>query len=419
MQKSVSELYSDYISTTKLTNSNELVQMIMSGYIAQVKNLCKSMIHFDRLDVAEYENELMKILIRDYMVPFGDSMFDHFVVFGLMPFVLVKETIQYQNIKETFKIPKALELGSYEITTIMTKNYKKEYLIHINNVVKQPEIYLCISKYRKGPSVTWSDMCDSECGILYHEWKKLKKHEQEISMLFKRATHPPLILQKLNNQMTQQNNLENFHYSLHSAQKLDHGFPIDTVPPIQESEETNCVYIPAHYEASKFQPHLDPSFLDMTPLIHAFYSSVDLTFKMPIQSSKSDASYMHSRSRSAVDEDRAKLAASTTQMIKDIDYNLRRVFELVFDHENEASDLKIMLPHRSLIDFDNIHFLHEEGVIDDEVARDEYVYVAGINPDRATKGKLIKRVPEDGRVDPLKSAIKRRRIKTNKGPLVT
>ena len=170
------------------------------------------------------------------------------------------------------------------------------------------------------------------------------------------------------------------------------------------------IIIPKFYEASKFQPSFSTDLMDMTQHRHQFYSSVDMAFGIPVQSAKVDASYMNSRSRSAVDEDRAKTNALIEHAKLDITLGLDEVFRKMYT--DEKGELEITLPHRTLIDFDNIFFLHREGVINDDHARDQYISIVGIHPKHATKGPLIRRdvegMPGDKAVKPAPSQLSHR-----------
>ena len=113
-----------------------------------------------------------------------------------------------------------------------------------------------------------------------------------------------------------------------------------------------------------------------------------MALKLPIQSSKRDGSTMNGKSQSSLDDDRSKMSAAFSQLIADISQGLQSAGSEIYPDENDCIEVK--LPHRTLLDFAAIDFLHLRGVISDDVAREEYINVVGIASHRTDKRvKLI------------------------------
>jgi len=62
--------------------------------------------------------------------------------------------------------------------------------------------------------------------------------------------------------------------------------------------------------------------------------------------------------------------------------------KIIYPDEDEF--VEISLPHRTLMDFEAIEFLHSRGVISDKVAIEEYTNVVGITKERVQKKMKMK-----------------------------
>lgn len=380
----------DLIYSTKLDILPGLIDMFNEGYVSTVKNMRKSLIRFELLEIPEFKNEVVMQMIKEHMIPFASDLHDTLTLLAIAPYVLVKRKIVCTYRTETMEVPICLPLGSYEVYTEYTKKFEKRYRIVLIGAMTQPKIHVLTSRFRKGPSEIDGQVCDSDCGIIYHEYARLRQRQCEVDALYRKATAQPIVIQAMNSaSTTTQDEIEQAQFSLNIHRKLDQGYEEPPQPELTYDHVNNVIVIPKRYEAARYQPAFPPELLNIAPFVHRFYGSVDMTFGIPVQSAKVDASYMNSRSRSAVDEDRTKTNAVIDHTKSDITLGLDKVLRQIF--QDEHRELDIYLPHRTLIDFDNIFFLHREGVIDDDHARDQYIGIVGIHPKHATKGRLIRR----------------------------
>jgi hypothetical protein len=275
-------------------------------------------------------------------------------------------------------IPICLEAGSFSVTAVLDETFSKSYIVKLFRLREQPTIHVIHSKFKSGPSATDGTVVDSEIGNLYKEWKRLDEKRRTSQDILNKIKNMPVYIQKHASASNGANPIPNFRYDELANLKVDFfGYEEKKVLEISRNEENLVAILPDEYTTCSFQPRFDTKLVDVSYEEQQFMMLVDMGLKMPHQYLKRDASSMHSsRSQSAVDEDRSKMATAFTQIIAEITHGIKQVFCLVYP--DETDDIIIHLPHRTLLDFDSIHFLHQRKVITDEVAHEEYMNVVGL-----------------------------------------
>jgi hypothetical protein len=392
------------VSSTTCNILNDLESMAIEGYTAIALENRMSFIEFNRLAIPETQNEIMLHIFKTFWTTFASEISRYYTILGICPFCIVDRKITFQNKTYQIKVPVALRLGSFSISSSIDLQLNVSYIIHhkgmlINESVKT---HVLSSSFRTGPSPYNASVVDSEFGILHQKWKLIQSRMKSEAEWFQKHMKHTVYIEHVTTASSRQHDVQITRYDEHLTSKINpYGYKEPVKPTIFHDEKNEVSIIPDDYIMSTRQPTVNLSMLDFERNDIEFKQLVDLALKIPLQRwSKTNIHGGNVNSEAALIEDRLKISAALSHAIVDITQALETVFLMIYP--DEPIPMAIDLPHRTLMDLQTIEFLHTRGVLSSQNAMVEYANVVGLVEEKSQNHEKLKKkqkVDEEKMID--------------------
>lgn len=374
----------------------DIERMCKTSYVSAARDYRKSILQIHKMNLVEQmqhdtNSVAMERWIREGMVPMACAVEANYSKFGLCPYRIVQRRM-YAGDDEGYKaragpyakqfrdvhVAVPMELGTYTVETLVDDQGVKQVLV----LDKQgdPIDTFVESQYRTGPSTTGPEF-DSEGGALVPEFRRLERRLQLAEKILDKHEKPVLFLRKEVAAASQQNDTENQRFDdLVERTRDEHGY-------LQEKEfqlqvKDGVVLLPPHINTTPYQPQ-PPARIDEAAAVEAFVKLVAAIYRVPPRKliPQGETTMSH-RSESAVDEDRGEMCAALNEIASDLVHAMEMITIRLF-----AVPIPMAITLRPQADRQVFHELHELGLIDDTVLRDEIFNLIGLPKSRGiTRG---------------------------------
>ncbi len=379
------------------TNSADIFKMMSRGYVRAVSDARMNLLQFDKLEAiyltGEKPSSLMDYIHKRFWAPFLADAYRHRTSIGICVFRIVEAEFEVESQMRKERVPEALPEGSFEVTpTINQETGNVEFSVsQISKFgARDDEVYVLHFIYKKGPS-PYSDIIDSDAGILLEEWKKLGAYETKEAALWNGYLRPWMYCQRTVMPTNVQHTVESARSNdlLNPEFRPDEsGFNGPSHPHIEFDERTGVAYVPIGHSLTKRsddQPSVQ-LFEQIKYREKQFHRLVDQTMSMSYQNIEADTGGLHSRSEAAVDEARASTTTTVSTIISDLSAAMQLVHSLIYSDSPEER-IVVSIPSRSLVTFKNLYDMLDKDLISQQVAAEEAGKISAIHSSRMNLGK--------------------------------
>lgn len=375
------------VSSSKCNILNDLELMAMEGYTAIALENRMSFIEFNRLALPDTQNEIMIHIFQTYWTKFASEISRYYTILGICPFCIVDRKVTFQNKTYQIKVPVALRLGSFSISTSIDLQFNVSYNIQHKGMLVNESVktHVLTSLFRTGPSPYNSLVVDSEFGIIHPKWKRIQSRMKSESEWFEKHLKHSVYIERVSTASSRQHDAQVVRYDEFLNTKINpFGYKEAIKPTIFHDEINEVSILPDDYVMSARQPSVNVSALDFERNDIEFKQLVDLALKIPLQRwSKTNIHGGNVNSEASLIEDRLKISATLSQSIVDVKHALETVFLMIYP--DEPVPMVIDLPHRTLMDLQTVEFLHTRGVLSSQSAMAEYANVVGLSEDKSSQ----------------------------------
>jgi len=363
---------------------DDLADMVHNGYIGAITRLRFNYIMLDTLEV----KEMKQFVIDEYWQTFVFDVYIYFTMIGICPYTFIDETVEIEGKKYIFKVPRALEMGSFGINVTQDHTLHKSYEIILNGQSKSKKVHVILSSSRKGFNPHKPDRVDSECGQILNDWRSL---QAQIKMRNKHAElviMPTIWIQKATPVQSQANTEERRTFEELSRAKVDmNGYIIDEV---ELEKGDGFIKLPPQHQMCPFQPTPELLFDNLDKSQTTFEKLVDLAFMMPSRYSVHENTGGKPTAME-VEEERSKLGSILGQITNDLRNAIRMAW---FDLCGE-SGVSVKLQHKPLTDIPTLISLHENKFISTDLAKAEMLRIAGLKESSSVVEEVKRLKKED------------------------
>lgn len=372
-------------------------RMSRTGLVNAAREYRKSVLQIHKMNIVEYagfENTpSMERWLREGMIPMASAVEANFSKYGLCPYkimpkpfyagddqVYISKSGQYAQQYRHLHVAVPMELGSYTLEPYMDEHGVKHICVLDKNGDEIDTVVF--SQYRTGP-VLFGPGFDSEGGAIVDEFLRMERRLKLADKLLEREADPVVWLRKEVAKATQQNDVENQRYDeLVERSRDEHGYPQEK--EFQLSTKDGVVMLPPNINTATYQPKSNAT-VDEAQITLLFGHLVGNTYRVPTRKFAHEGkSFMSHRSESAVDEDRGDMCASLNELSSDLQHAMEKITVRLF---------KIPIPWvfslRVQADRMMMEWIHEKGMIDDNVLREEVFNLVGLSKSRGVNPKEI------------------------------
>lgn len=335
-------------------------------------------------------------VIRRFLVPMAHEIERYFSMFGLCPYAIVRERIfvgddpAYQRKFPGKRIdyamvavPRVIEVGAFHIKSYLDATGVKT--VEVTNLRGEPIKTVVFSRTRQGPRVN-SIYFDTECGAVLEEYILFKRKRRLLIAAMQRDFDAPIWVRKDTSRPTYANDMEMRRFEEYTNVVMDGYGYIHPATGVQEVD--GLAILPNEYTTAPFQPRSNLR-INEEQLVKQFAEVVASAFMVPLKElAQSGTGMINHRSESAVDEDRSKMSAGILLLLSDVSSAVQEIWQTLY----KTAEVPIHFQMRPLIDIDRLQLIFNEGIIGDDVYRQEALKVMGIHPSRGTSGPLVRRV---------------------------
>lgn len=328
----------------------------------------------------EQLSDLQQYVFDTYWIPMLAAINENFCIISRVAFFFKRITFEFKGKKYDETIPIALEAGSYEYTVEYDDDLNIVHNFTMLNVPKQPKNIMSIgSLLNKGMLVGQNTVISSEFGTILEDWRHMKKRKKLADDVRELMIHPRLYLEHEMNKANAAIDLQNERMEDHLlAKHNESGYIVSSSEINLKYNETQKFYIiPEGYKASSYQ-HIPDEALLLTDESR-FNILVEKALGMPFSDFATNSSAVfNSRSQSMIDETKNALSAKLQSVSNDFANAIKFIWKQLYHAE-----IEIGIPFRAQVDADMIEVMHNSGIIDDSVARNQMLSIAGLQDTHA------------------------------------
>ncbi len=375
-----------------------LNKMVQEGYAARVAHSRACLLQIDQLQIKDkvegFNTQAMCAVVERYWRPFVYLMEKSFTMIGICPYRIITHSLDVGNERVSFRVPVALELGTYTVRTLLSKRMERVFEVKDQFSNKASRIHVLVSLSRAGPSTYDPMVVDSDCGTILQEWLAFTRLEESTNRLRVEMQRPSVWLQYAGSiaarSVIQTTQGLNTHLEETAA---NHGYAVAdkrTVKRIEVEKETihgvvkeithGALLIPDDLVLSSTQPSVPPALLDITEQRAEFKRTVEHAFKMPFWELKAQGTSMSGRSSASVDEDRSNIGSSLQTIVADLKFGIQTAWEEIYD----VTPQMVVIPRRPLADLQTLDFVRERQAIGEEDAKRHMAGIVGFEYSKRT-----------------------------------
>lgn len=369
---------------------DEIYKMISTDYIKVVLDERLRFLQLDAMmvDVSSsfQPQRFMAELYKKYVHRFAAISYKNLSAIALAPFRLVSVQVDIGTGKRIVKMPVALNPGSFTVQVDMDDKENKIITVELKSKKNKTKIYVVESQHRSGLDYYNPTIVDSDCGHMLQRWKEFNELKQDTMDIRRILKRPQIWIEKHHDKINKSNDEQQARAdNILSYKRDEHGYKRKGTVEIEVVKKQNLMILPPGYGLCSTQPTHLAQLLDIENEKSDFKSFVDEALGMPMKSSKTGISPFATRTRSAVEEAKANKMAMLAELIADITHVLKEALKLCIE---EDIQIPVSIPMRSVLDSESIYKLHEFGVIDDDVAREELLKIFGLDQSKGGAGVM-------------------------------